>query len=261
MPTIAQAGRKYDELAENYEEIFFYVADLGRQLIDFADPPRAARMLDIGAGRGAVARAALSRGCRVLAIDASIRMAGRLAADHPEIATHQMDAAHLAFRDASFDLVTAGFVIQVLDHPAAVLTEIRRVLRPGGVVALSLETQSPGRLQWLHDLSAEFFAGGRPAPTTSGPLAEDRLDTLLHAAGFADVTRKSVQMPRPLADPDALWQWMGPRGLADAVTRLPAARATEFRTRFLAEAQRMQDDGGIVLDFAATLHRGTAPRA
>jgi ubiquinone/menaquinone biosynthesis C-methylase UbiE len=260
MTTTAQAGRKYDELAANYEEIFFYVADLGRQLIDFADPPRGARMLDVGAGRGAVARPALSRGCRVTAIDASIRMAARLAGDHPEIAAHQMDAARLAFRDATFDLVTAGFVIQVLDDPAAVLTEVRRVLVPGGMVALSLETQSPGRLQWLHDLSAEFFGAGRSTPD-SGPLAEDRLDALLHGAGFLDVTRKSVQMPRPVADPDALWEWMAPRGLADAVSRLPGDRGTEFRARFLTGARRMQEDGGIVLDFAATLHRATAPPA
>ncbi|UJW36762.1 class I SAM-dependent methyltransferase [Saccharothrix sp. AJ9571] len=57
-----------------------------------------------------------------------------------------MDAAHLDFADGSFDLAAAGFVVQVLDDPAAVLGEVHRVLRPGGIVALSLETQSVGRL-------------------------------------------------------------------------------------------------------------------
>jgi ubiquinone/menaquinone biosynthesis C-methylase UbiE len=74
-----QGGRKYDEIADSYEEIFFYVADLGQRLIDFADPAPGTSALDVGAGRGAVARAALARGCEVTAVDASLGMVSRLA--------------------------------------------------------------------------------------------------------------------------------------------------------------------------------------
>src|SRR5688500_3748976 len=67
-----QGRRKYDELADRYEEVFPYVADVGKLLVDHASPPPGARVLDVGAGRGAVARAALSRGCVVTAVDASM---------------------------------------------------------------------------------------------------------------------------------------------------------------------------------------------
>lgn len=250
-----QARRKYDEIADRYEEIFFYVAGAGQRLVTFADPAPGSRALDVGAGRGAVARAALGVGCAVTAIDASPRMMERLGSDYPSITTLVMDAASLDFPDGSFDLVTAGFVVQVLPDPAAVLAEMHRVLAPGGTVALSLETQSPGRLAWLHELSAEFFGGASSAG--SGPLAQDQLNVLLAGAGFLDVATESVAMPLPIADPPALWDWLAPRGLGDAMHRLPPERAADFHRRFVAEAERMHESGGITLDFAATLHRAT----
>ena len=254
MVTAAQARAKYDQLADSYEEIFFYVADVGRQLVDFAGPPPGARVLDVGAGRGAVARAALARGCVVTAVDASPRMMERLAADHPEITAGAMDAAHLAFPDGSFDLVTAGFVVQVLDDPAAVLAEIRRVLAPGGTVALSLETQSVGRMAWLQELALEFISPGASAEP-AGAMTHAGLEDLLRDAGFVDLVKESVEMPRPIADPAALWEWLAPRGISELMQAL-GERGPEFHRRFLSAAQEMHDDGGIALEFAATLHRG-----
>jgi ubiquinone/menaquinone biosynthesis C-methylase UbiE len=267
----AQAREKYDRIADRYEEIFFYVADVGRRLVEFAAPAPGTRVLDVGAGRGAVARAALAKNCVVTAIDASPRMIEQLTADYPEITGRPMDAEAMDFSRESFDLVTAGFVMQVLDHPTAVLAEIRRVLVPGGTVALSLETQSVGRLGWLQDLSVEFFSAASAAPAAeapeptaeapepAGPMTHDRLDALLTESGFVGLARESVEMPLPVAGPGALWDWLLPRGLTEAVESLPADRAEEFHQGFLAGAQRMHDDGGIVLDFAATLHRGQTP--
>ncbi|WP_409494148.1 class I SAM-dependent methyltransferase [Amycolatopsis sp. cmx-11-12] len=258
MVTTAQAKAKYDQLVDRYEDIFFYVADVGKDLVAFADPAPGVRVLDVGAGRGAVARAALAKGCAVTAIDASPLMMRRLAEEHPEISASEGDLYRMEFADGSFDLVTAGFVMQVLDDPLAALTEFRRVLAPGGTVALSLERQSVGRLAWFQDLSLEFFAPGgaaEPKAAQPGPMTFDQLDALLVEAGFEDLTRETVELPKPLAGPDALLDWMMPRGLAEMISALPPERGEEFRRRFLEGARRMHDDGGIVLEFAATLHR------
>ncbi|MBB5851444.1 class I SAM-dependent methyltransferase [Amycolatopsis umgeniensis] len=258
MVTAAQAKAKYDQLVDRYEDIFFYVSDVGRDLVEFANPAPGSRLLDVGAGRGAVARAALAKGCAVTAIDASPLMMRRLADEHPEISASEGDLYRTGFADGAFDLVTAGFVMQVLDDPAAALAEFRRVLAPGGTIALSLERQSVGRLAWFQDLSLEFFAPGgaaEPPPDQPGPLTHDRLDELLVEAGFAHPVREAVEIPTPLADPPALWDWMMPRGLAEMIPALPPGRGEEFHRRFLEGAQRMHDDGGIVLEFAATLHR------
>lgn len=275
-----QARRKYDELADRYEEVYFYVADLGRRLVDLADPAPGARVLDIGAGRGAVARAALGKGCVVTAVDVSPRMVERLAADHPEISAHCMEAGKLDFPDRAFDLVTAGFVLQILDDPDGALAEIRRVSAPGGRIAVSVDTQYIGRLAWLVDLSTSFFApeqskqpkqpkqsvpGARtevpevPAPPAD-PVLSRRTDDLLARAGFTDIRRETVQVVQSIPDPDALWEWMLPRGLAETVAALPAERAEEFRKAFLEHAEAMQHSAdGIVLDFVATLHLAAAP--
>jgi SAM-dependent methyltransferase len=254
--TSTEEGRqKYDALADRYEEIYFYVADMGRQLVSLAEPPAGARLLDVGAGRGAVARAALARGCAVTAVDASAGMVARLAADFPEMVVRQADAGALGFPDASFDVVTAGFVVQVLASPEAALTEFRRVLAPGGTVAISLERQEVGRLGWLHDLNRTFFGGADGA----APLTADELDALLVTAGFNPPTRTTVTIPKHLPDPAALWDWLALQGVPDVVDKLPTEKAVAFREQFFRGADKMHRDGGIILEFAATLHRATAP--
>lgn len=251
MTSTERSRRRYDVLADHYEELFFYVADVGRHLVDLAGPRPGTRVLDVGAGRGAVARAALSRGCVVTAVDASPGMVELLGADYPEIAVGQMDAGGLEFPDASFDLVTAGFLVQVLDDPALALGEFRRVLAPGGTVALSLERQTVGRLGWLYELSAEFFGdeGSARDPMTGG-----QLDELLAAAGFESLPGTEIDIPKPVASPEDLWDWMSLQGLPDALRALPAERAGAFRDAFFAEAENMHAKGGIVLEFGATLH-------
>jgi len=248
-----QGRRKYDALADRYEEIYFYVADLGRELVSCAAPPPGARVLDVGAGRGAVARAALARGCAVTAVDASAGMVARLAADQPEMVVRQQDAGTLDFPDGSFDVVTAGFVVQVLAEPEVALAEFHRVLAPGGMVALSLERQTVGRLGWLHDLNREFFGGGNG----SDPLSPDRLDELLTSAGFETPQRSLVKVPKPLADPAALWDWLALQGVPEALDTLPTDKAVTFREHFFRGAEEMHRNGGITLEFAATLHTTT----
>ncbi|HEY0454676.1 class I SAM-dependent methyltransferase [Actinophytocola sp.] len=256
MTSTEPGRRKYDALAERYEEIFFYVADVGRQLVDLAAPRPGDRVLDVGSGRGAVARAALARGCAVTAVDASAGMVERLRVDYPAMTVRQLDAGRLDLPDGSFDLVTAGFVVQVLDDPAAALVEFHRVLAPSGTVALSLERQTVGRLKWLHDLNAEFFGEGRGGGP--GPMTADQLDTLLTVAGFDQLTRTEVDIPKSVPDPAALWAWLELQGIQQVLDALPADRATAFREAFFAGAQRMHDDGGIELEFGATLHRAVS---
>ena len=113
-----------------------------------------------------------------------------------------------------------------------------------------------GRLGWLHELNAGFFGGGGEA---ADPLGADRLDALLAAAGFEHRTRTDVDIPKPMAGPAALWSWLELQGVPQALESLPPERAAEFRSAFFAGAEAMHADGGIVLDFDATLHRGARP--
>lgn len=99
-------------------------------------------MLDVATGTGAVAeRLVLRYRCRVTGIDQSADMlaaarerleAGGLA---QRVTLLQGEAERLPFPDASFDAVTVTYLLRYVDDPGAVLAELVRVVRPGGVVA------------------------------------------------------------------------------------------------------------------------------
>lgn len=95
------------------------------------------RVLDVATGTGAVLRALAARPerpARAEGVDASAGMLARVGPLPPEWSTRQADARRLPHAGASQDVVTAAYVLQVLDRAdrAAVLAEIARVLVPGG---------------------------------------------------------------------------------------------------------------------------------
>jgi SAM-dependent methyltransferase len=260
-----QSWQWYEANANIYEEMDPATLEFGRQLLDYADPAPGARLLDVGAGRGAIARSALARGCVVTAVDAAPGMVARLRADCPTMTVSQMDAHRLDFPDACFDVVTAGFVIDLLSDAAVALAEVRRVLRPGGVFALSTPGPLPHRerWQWLVDLALEFYPSTvREEPEPRADVDMD-VDGLLAAAGFVRSTRTAFELPQPISDPAALWELFSSR-LPTAVSAgwiqwLPADQGAEFRRRFLTGAEQMHASGGIAMDRYVFLHRAEAP--
>lgn len=139
--------------------------------------------LDVGAGTGGLLLAAAERwpGARILALDASAGMLSmgrhRVRAERPDheagrFAFHLADAASSSLTDASVDVVTAAFVLGLVDDRQAVLREIRRVLRPGGILGL---------VGWLADgpplLADEVFEAvldelGLTDPEPTGPACD-----------------------------------------------------------------------------------------
>ena len=97
------------------------------------------RLLDVGCGLGASAQVAATEfGLRVDGVDASgtvIERAMARAGD-ARIRWSTANLPDLPFRDDTFDAVLAECVLSTVDRPAA-LTEVARVLRPGGVLLLS----------------------------------------------------------------------------------------------------------------------------
>lgn len=119
-----------------------------RMLHDYLDELDLASVHDVlalGAGTGVEARALVRRAGfsgAVTALEISARLAdiGRRKAEEEgladRIAWRIGDAQALDLPDRSFDLVTAHTLISHVDEPMRVLEEARRVLRPGGVLAV-----------------------------------------------------------------------------------------------------------------------------
>ncbi|MBW3610684.1 MAG: methyltransferase domain-containing protein [Actinobacteria bacterium] len=126
------------------------------------------RLLDLGCGAGRHAFEAARRGARVVAVDADLAevkdVAAMSTALAPETATPASalaaDALRLPFADASFDRVIAAEVLEHLPDDHAAVTELVRVLRPGGTMAVTVPAWLPERLCWA--LSDDYHAPAVP---------------------------------------------------------------------------------------------------
>jgi len=105
------------------------------------DFPEGARVLDIGCGTGPQARRLAGwPGVReVVGVDQLepfLERARELAAEIPNLSFQQADARELPFADGSFDVVVLHTLLTHVPGPDGVLSEVHRVLRPGGCVAI-----------------------------------------------------------------------------------------------------------------------------
>jgi demethylmenaquinone methyltransferase/2-methoxy-6-polyprenyl-1,4-benzoquinol methylase len=158
------------------------------------------RVLDACCGTGDLAIAAERRGGRVVGLDFSERMLERARPKSGTIEWVQGDALALPFGDDEFDAATVGFGVRNLADLEGGLRELRRVLRPGGRVAVLEITRPRGILRpffilWfdvLVPLAGRVLPGGEaytylPASVRRFPGPED-LARLLRTAGFGTVT-------------------------------------------------------------------------
>ena len=111
------------------------------------------RILDVGCGDGQIARALAARGCTVVGIDPTQRNL-QVAVERgggPEYRHGTADA--LPFGDGEFDAVVACLVFEHIDELDKAISEVARVLRPGGRFAFFLNhplLQTPGS-GWIDD--------------------------------------------------------------------------------------------------------------
>jgi demethylmenaquinone methyltransferase/2-methoxy-6-polyprenyl-1,4-benzoquinol methylase len=118
-----------------------------RRLTELSGAAAGMRVLDLACGTGDIAFAVAARGATVTGLDVTHRMVqlararGLRAGVTARFVTGDMMA--LPFRDAEFDVVTTGYGIRNVPEIAPAIDEIRRVLKPGGLL-LSLDFNRPG---------------------------------------------------------------------------------------------------------------------
>jgi SAM-dependent methyltransferase len=94
-------------------------------------------VLDGGAGQGTMSRRLAELGFEVTSADASPEAVAALRERAPGPVV-EADMTALPFEDASFDAAVLGEVLEHIEDDRAALAEVARVLRPGGVLALSV---------------------------------------------------------------------------------------------------------------------------
>jgi demethylmenaquinone methyltransferase / 2-methoxy-6-polyprenyl-1,4-benzoquinol methylase len=159
------------------------------------------RVLDAACGTGDLAIADRKAGAaHVIGLDFSERMLERARRKAPELEWVQGDMLELPFGDGAFDAATVGFGVRNVADLERALRELRRVLRPGGRLAILEITQPRGVLRpffslWFDrivPLLGKLLPGGAaytylPASVKRFPSAEE-LAGQLRGLGFDEVS-------------------------------------------------------------------------
>jgi SAM-dependent methyltransferase len=141
-PTIDQikAGMRNTWKTGDFGVIAKTVAGAAEDFIASLDIPAGTRVLDIACGTGNTALPLARRGCNVTGVDLTPTLleqaCARAAAEGLAIDFDEGDAEALPYGDATFDAVTTMFGAMFAPRPELVASEMARVLRPGGLLAM-----------------------------------------------------------------------------------------------------------------------------
>jgi SAM-dependent methyltransferase len=240
---------------DGHEPLLRALAPVGELLVELSGVAPGARVLDVGAGDGNVAQAAVERGADVTACDLAPAMVARGRRRCPAASWEVADVERLPYADDAFDATLSAFGAALAPRPAHAVRELVRVTRPGGTVALAawVPRGLPGALDAHVD-----HVGGRPEHVPAPSAWGDRATALARVAPLMeDVDVRLRTVPLRFASPGALF---------DALVR-PLALADERRAqlrpafdRLLASCNNVWT-GGAEVDARYLVVRGRKPAA
>jgi SAM-dependent methyltransferase len=239
---------------------------VAREFVRWLAPLKDREWLDVGCGTGQLTLVAVEDAAvkRIVGIDPSpeyIERARTRVGD--PIARFKVGGAEsLRYEDATFDYVVSGLVLNFVGRPAVGLGEMRRVCRPGGIVAAYVWDYS-GRMELIrHFWDAAVALDPRARELDEGrrfPLAnQTELTALFRDGGLRDVETRPVDVPTPFRDFEDYWpQFLGGQGPAPSYAMsLDEEHRTRLRNRLSAQLPR-GNDGSISLVARAWAVRGT----
>ena len=232
-------------------------------LVEAIDPQPGQRVLELAAGpgdTGLLAAELLRPGGTLICTDVAEPMlevargrARELGVDNVEFRV--MDAEWIDLPAASLDAVLCRWGYMLLVDPGAALRETRRVLRPGGRLALAAWT-GPQDNPWSavpHEELVRMGAEQAPAPDAPGQFAwreEATIRAALEEAGFVDAVVEQLDFEFRFEDVNAWWaaQLALSARLHDAVAALTPAERDDLREAIDARlAPHVAPDGSVAL--------------
>ena len=193
---------------------------VSERLVELLDPRPGETILELAAGpgdTGLLAAGALAPGGRLVSTDVAPEMVEAARRRAAELALGELvsfaveDMESLSFADASFDGALCRWGLMLVPDMQAAATEIARVLRPEGRIALAVWAD-PDDNDWMPAAGRSALELGlveRPDPDAPGPFRlarEGALESLLTEAGLAVERVEDVSVTWRAASLDAWWE-------------------------------------------------------
>jgi len=186
---------------------------VARDFVDWIAAPKGLRWLDVGCGTGALAQTVLDRAApaEVLGVDPSdgfLANARRYVTD-PRARFEIGDAQALPAGDGAFDAAVSGLVLNFVSDQAKAAREMRRAVKPGGIVAAYLwdyagEMQMMRRF-WDAAVALDPDARAKDEGVRFPLCRPEPLKALFAGAGLRDATVKAIDVPTVFKDFDDFW--------------------------------------------------------
>jgi SAM-dependent methyltransferase len=247
------AADAYDRFMGRYSTL------LSPQMADLAGVAPGQRVLDVGCGPGALTTVLVARvgAANVTAVDPSEPFVEAAHRRFPDVDVRRAPAEDLPFEADSFDASIAQLVVHFMTDPVAGLREMRRVTRPGGVVAACVWDHAGGR----GPLSVFWKAARELDPTAADEsllagARRDHLGELFAAAGVSDIAQSEIGATLQHPSFEEWWepytQGVGPAGAY--VAGLDEERRAQLRDR----CRELLPDPPFTLESIAWTARGRA---
>jgi SAM-dependent methyltransferase len=185
-------SQRYSSDARAYRDLWApLLHPHGQELLASLPLASASGVIDIGSGCGTLLPEIRSRAPSALIV--AVDSAPGMVALAPIVAARAvMDAARLGIASASIDIAVLTFVLFHTANPHVVLTEARRVLRPGGTIGTTTwdgEPRFPAHRAWVEELDSCGAPPAVPQMMSNHDLVRTpaRVRSLLRRAGFGSI--------------------------------------------------------------------------
>ena len=217
----AEGARSFLTTGDAYDAFMGrYSRELSGRFVDATGVVAGNRALDVGCGPGALTGALVDRvgAGGVSAVDPSPPFVATCELRHPGVRVRLGRAEDLPFGDAEFDVALAQLVLHFVTDPELAARELRRVVRPGGIVAACMWDFADGmemlRHFWDAALSVDPTAPDELRALRFGRQGE--IAGLFEAAGLDDIEETMLTVHSTYADFEELWSGflagIGPAG-------------------------------------------------
>ena len=235
-------------------------------LLDAGGVQAGSRVLDVAAGPGYVAAAAVRRGGEVVGIDFAEAAVAVARKQYPAITFQTGSAEKLPFPDAIFDAVVMNFGLLHVAQPELALAEAYRVLRSGGRVAFTVWGDPNTCLGFKIILNAIAAHGAMDVPLPEGPpffrfSDPNESKRVLTEAGFRGPTVEEIHVDWKMWDADVLFEtflYGAVRTGALLQAQKPEALAA-IRQAVRDDVMPYSEEGRILLPMAAVLSSAERP--